>query len=342
MVFSRSLMHIEDGWSFSVASYWRLINPQPDREELAEVEQALKAAHDDFMRDVSPWSWTSSSWDMHKLRGLLSNTDPSTQRVHMKSDHQVAREIYELLERRKLIFVPAPWELKRFIDEERVKKARGLGGELGGAAVRDQAGTVERSAVSVLRRPVAPAPVAEFLEKEVGEDVRALLRKSPSLVVDLKTLGDAGWEMEYGEAGKGSHVNRYLQIIILDSGLKRRPTSYAQVLSHEVGHAMNPYEPDYSSKSAYLQGTLEDEAAATMSNIRTQREILASHGPDIGVGGVNSAAYNAAYDKFLLDDNAVACRQAIATTFGTEVTSNTGQTYADYYGSWYEEGYPSD
>ncbi|MCC8392162.1 ImmA/IrrE family metallo-endopeptidase [Paraburkholderia sp. MMS20-SJTR3] len=257
------------------------------------------------------------------------------------NDHEVAREIYRALVRRTLIYVPPSSQVKRIIQEERANKQRRPGPYAGVVAMRTPAGAEERTVTEKLRRPMAPAPVVEFFEKEVGEDVALLVGYSPALVADLKTLGEGDWEVKYGEAGKGSFVNRYRKFIILDSSLQHQPERYVQVLAHEVGHAMHPYKEDTSSKVAYLKTRLEDEAAATMNTLRTQREILANQGSDIGVGGSMSRAYNAAYDKFLQDGDVAACRELIATTFGNEVTSNTGQTYADYYGDWYDETYAS-
>lgn len=80
-----------------------------------------------------------------------------------------------------------------------------------------------------------------------------------------------------------------------------------------------------------------------MNNIKVQREILSNGGPDIGVAGnsANHAAYNAAYNQYIKDGNASAAQQAIGAKFGTgEITSNTGQSYADYYGGWYDKTYP--
>jgi hypothetical protein len=45
------------------------------------------------------------------------------------------------------------------------------------------------------------------------------------------------------------------------------------------------YTPDYSSKAAYVNGTLADEGAATMKNIEVQREIKANGGPNIEIAG---------------------------------------------------------
>ena len=115
------------------------------------------------------------------------------------------------------------------------------------------------------------------------------------------------------------------------------------MLAHEVGHATYPYKKDISSKASYVKGSLADEGAATLNNIKVQSEIIANGGPDIGIAGngSNHTAYNAAYDKLLKDGNADAARQAIGAQFGKgEITSNTNQPYADYYGGWYDSAYP--
>ena len=87
---------------------------------------------------------------------------------------------------------------------------------------------------------------------------------------------------------------------------------------------------------------MADEGAATLNNIKVQREITANGGPDIGVAGngANHAAYNKAYDQFLKDGNAAAARQSIGSVFGKgEITSTTKQSYANYYGGWYDKAY---
>jgi type VI secretion system secreted protein VgrG len=129
---------------------------------------------------------------------------------------------------------------------------------------------------------------------------------------------------------------------VIDGNLKSDPKAATQTLAHEVGHATYPYSENVSSKAAYVNGTLADEGAATMNNIKVQREILAK-GTDIGIAGnsANHAAYNKAYDEFVKDGDAAKARQAIGSIFGSgEKTSTTGQSYADYYGSWYDKTYP--
>ena len=144
-------------------------------------------------------------------------------------------------------------------------------------------------------------------------------------------------------SGAGSVILRNKEQILIDSNFTRDPQRQARTLPHEAGHAPYLLDVDSSSRQAFLDPTLADEGAATMSNIRDQREIIAGGGPDIGIAGngTNTAAYNAAYDKFLKDGDAAKARITIGAIYGAgEKTSNTGQSYADYYyGSAYDQAH---
>lgn len=108
----------------------------------------------------------------------------------------------------------------------------------------------------------------------LGDDVDKLVAMSPSLQKDLQQLDKEKWTIEYGPVGGGSTVDRDKKIISIDGAEKGCPAAATQSLAHEVGHATYPNMPDYSSKSAYVDGALADEGAATMNNIKVQREIL--------------------------------------------------------------------
>jgi type VI secretion system secreted protein VgrG len=98
--------------------------------------------------------------------------------------------------------------------------------------------------------------------------------------------------------------------------------------------------PDYSSKENYVDSNLADEGAATLNNIKVQRDLKAAGGPDIGIAGnrENHQAYNTAYDQFESDGDEAAARHSIGRTFGTGETSSVqvdGKyvNYNEYYGS---------
>ncbi|HGA2727074.1 TPA: type VI secretion system Vgr family protein, partial [Enterobacter hormaechei] len=177
-----------------------------------------------------------------------------------------------------------------------------------------------------------------------GEDVDSLVDKSPTMKNDIATLKKRGWTFEEGEAGKGTFANRQKRVITVDKNELGNPNAVVQSLSHESGHAL--YEPniDFSSRDAYLNSTLSDEGAATLNNIRVQREIIANKGGDIGIAGnpANQTQYNRIYDS--LERGAIKeseARKQIGRIFGKgEQTSTTGQYYEDYYGGWYDKNYP--
>ncbi|MCA2127700.1 type VI secretion system tip protein VgrG [Enterobacter hormaechei] len=177
-----------------------------------------------------------------------------------------------------------------------------------------------------------------------GKDVDGLVDKSPTMKNDIATLKKRGWTFEEGEAGKGTFANRQTRVITVDKNELGNPKAVVQSLSHESGHAL--YEPniDVSSRDAYLNSALSDEGAATLNNIRVQREILANKGGDIGIAGnpANQTQYNRIYDS--LERGAIKeseARTQIGRIFGKgEQTSTTGQYYEDYYGGWYDKNYP--
>ncbi|RZS38533.1 putative Zn-binding protein involved in type VI secretion [Limnobacter thiooxidans] len=191
--------------------------------------------------------------------------------------------------------------------------------------------------------PAVPSPTnppSSMLNGKLGQSVDALVAMSPTLNSNLKTLQSQGWTVDYGLAGQGSYADRRTKTITLDIQLKTDPNQATQILAHEVGHALHPYQLNTSSRQAYLNGALDDEGAATLKNIQVQREIIAAGGPDIGIAGnpKNHASYIQAYNQYLKDGNAEVAIRKIGSQFGNgEFTSTTGQNYADYYGGWYDK-----
>ncbi|MDY0421704.1 type VI secretion system Vgr family protein [Enterobacter rongchengensis] len=190
----------------------------------------------------------------------------------------------------------------------------------------------------------ATPPASNAPSSGYGKDVDSLVDKSPTMKNDIATLKKRGWTFEEGEVGKGTFANRQKRVITVDKNELGNPNAVVQSLSHESGHAL--YEPniDFSSRDAYLNSTLSDEGAATLNNIRVQREIIANKGGDIGIAGnpANQTQYNRIYDS--LERGAIKeseARTQIGRIFGKgEQTSTTGQYYEDYYGGWYDKNYP--
>jgi type VI secretion system secreted protein VgrG len=234
--------------------------------------------------------------------------------------------------------------------------APGIAASAGGAAGQSGADSPEQSSANhATGNPVQPAtsaqsgpsgkapPVPMGIDKTLGADAAALAAKSPALTKDMDTLAKDGWSTQFGPAGGGTSANRATKIISIDKNEAGKPAALVQSLAHEVGHASYQPSIDMSSKPAFLRSTLADEGAATLSNVKARREILANRGADIGIAGnpANQAAYNSAYDAFLKDGDAAKARNTIGSIYGSgERTSTTGQTYADYYGGWYDKNAP--
>ena len=196
---------------------------------------------------------------------------------------------------------------------------------------------------------IAPAPTDANSTVRTGlrSRVDQLVSKSTSLQNDLKRLSDKEWVIRYGTENEGSSANRTRKEIVIDLNEKNNSELIVQTLAHETGHALYDYKLDYSSKSSYIAGALADEGAATLNNIKIQREILATGGPDIQISGNsgNYAVYNKAYDQFLNDGNADMARKVIGSQFGTGEHASVkvnekNLNYNEYYGSWYERTFP--
>lgn len=171
--------------------------------------------------------------------------------------------------------------------------------------------------------------------------VSPLIDKSPTLKKQVDDLKKDGWKIQYWD-GPGSDCNKSSKVIRLDKSLKTDSKRQVQTLAHEVGHAQYAGRPDASSRRTYIDSNLQDEGAATLNNIKVQREIKAAGGEDIGIAGnpANATKYNDAYDASLKDSDAVKAQKAMGAVFGDgETTSTTGQTYKDYYGSAYDTIY---
>lgn len=199
-----------------------------------------------------------------------------------------------------------------------------------------QAATADAKAVKPKADPLG-------VGKLFGADTVALAMKSPSLSADLSALQAKGWKIELGTAGGGSFADKTAKRITIDQNKVGDPAAVVQTLAHEAGHARYVGKVDGSSREAYIKSNLRDEGAATLANIRAQREIKAGGGADIGIAGnaANQPAYNKAYDAYVKDQDLAKARDAIGTIYGDgEKTSNTNQTYRTYYGAAYDAAHP--
>ncbi|WP_458038738.1 type VI secretion system Vgr family protein [Pantoea ananatis] len=209
----------------------------------------------------------------------------------------------------------------------------------------DTAGALASAPADASNNVANPTRVQTSSFSGYGKDVDNLVEKSPTMKQDITTLKKRGWVFKEGEAGKGTSADRQGRIITVDKSQMDNAAKVVQSLSHESGHALYKPNIDLSSKNSYLNSTLSDEGAATLNNIRVQREIIANQGEDIGIAGnaANQKDYNSIFDSLQKGDITESdARMKIGRIFGKgEQTSTTKEFYEDYYGGWYDKNYPS-
>ncbi|PQK96020.1 type VI secretion system Vgr family protein [Pantoea ananatis] len=209
----------------------------------------------------------------------------------------------------------------------------------------DTAGALASAPADASNNVANPTRVQTSSFSGYGKDVDNLVEKSPTMKQDITTLKKRGWVFKEGEAGKGTSADRQGRIITVDKSQMNNAAKVVQSLSHESGHALYKPNIDLSSKNSYLNSTLSDEGAATLNNIRVQREIIANQGGDIGIAGnaANQKDYNSIFDSLQKGDITESdARMKIGRIFGKgEQTSTTKEFYEDYYGGWYDKNYPS-
>lgn len=181
------------------------------------------------------------------------------------------------------------------------------------------------------RRPASPL---------VDSSLAPLLAKSPTLQAGLSQARRDGIVIEWGPAGRGTYLVPGVKIVIDENAIGQGPR-IARSLSHEVGHHLFTEDPDRTSKQSYVNNMLRGEAAATLSNVQVQREIVAAGGPDIGVSGTGSRPQQYGAIAVELQAGRINRSQAleqIAEVFKTEAPSvGPHATYELYYGAYYDQ-----
>jgi len=202
---------------------------------------------------------------------------------------------------------------------------------------------MERTEESALRqqqedgRPVALSRPASPL---ADPSLVPFLAKSPTLRAGLAQVERDDLDVVWGQAGRGTYLVPGEKIVI-DENAIGQGSRIARSLSHEVGHHLFTEPSDLTSRQSYVNGRLRGEAAATLSNVQVQREIVAAGGPDIGVSGTGGRPqqYGAIAVEFQAGRiNRSQALGQIAEVFKTEAPSvGPHATYELYYGAYYDQ-----
>jgi type VI secretion system secreted protein VgrG len=178
----------------------------------------------------------------------------------------------------------------------------------------------------------SPPPV---VETGYGSGVDQLMNepvRMHGLLVDLTVPDAAGkfWQFKYD---KWARADRDKRIIYIEPD--KVDASSASQLSHEVGHAVLAWKPDWSSRDAYIRSACRDEGAALAENIRTREVVKQCLGMDIHL---TSAEEDAMMEKYYELLSRPPLNLAELGYFFCERNTVSGgdKSYLDYYGDYYD------
>ncbi|MCC7530395.1 MAG: hypothetical protein IT342_17860 [Candidatus Melainabacteria bacterium] len=170
----------------------------------------------------------------------------------------------------------------------------------------------------------------EKLRKQFGHELAETLAKCPTLVADLAELRKHGVKIRK-VSGEGKHCQAY--------SMRKRMTIYlgthcsvAQkliALAHEKVHVIVKPTPDpiprEMGRKEFIEFNLNAETDCIVHEVKVTAELV-----KLGLKvDDHSLSWLRRYKR--------GGRPAILKAMRKAITSNTGELYPDYYGSWYDE-----
>jgi WXG100 family type VII secretion target len=229
-------------------------------------------------------------------------------------------------------------EASRILDGRGV--AAGAIGAAVGAAIGGAIGGVVGGPAGAAAGAASGAAATGGLDPQVGQ----ILSQSPTVAAQLAALEADGWTIVQGPADGGSFADRTTKTITINAGDTVEVT--AGGLAHEIGHAATP-EPPYHdpaglTRDQYIdqnvQEQLRNEGEAQLNAAIARDEIGQAGGPDTGIPGSQTPAYQAVYVEFKAGTiTRTEAIERMANLMGNESTSNTNENYRAYYGHTYED-----
>ncbi len=193
---------------------------------------------------------------------------------------------------------------------------------------------------------------------ESMDDLRVILETIPTGREALQRMKDYGTTVVF-EAGKGSFFSSETKTMTIDSTETVREAALTFV--HEMNHAMyfeTGLRQDILSatKADYIKGMVAEEAEGTVKSIEAKIELEGTIIDTKGLSFPLETEYRTAYKAAMIEADASGKTQAqskaIARAAGTKAvvdgfmtgkvqTSNTGESYADYYGNAWDQNHPA-
>lgn len=176
----------------------------------------------------------------------------------------------------------------------------------------------------------------------LGNNIDALVRRSPTLTARVRNIQRDGWLVRYGDRGSGDYMNSREKTITVDGRWRDDDVGTVAVLAHETRHAdPQAYQgadisPDGKTREEWIKlkamEQLRREGDAVLAEAEVRREILDDSGPEISV----PRKYVDIYEKFRQEDlSPESARDAAAEMYGDEIMSSSRAPYRE----WYEKMY---
>jgi Putative metallopeptidase family (DUF6782) len=205
------------------------------------------------------------------------------------------------------------------------------------------------------KAPAKPAtPAAPVADPERLKKMEAILEKSPTGKAMLEKAKKEGTEFLTGPAGKGSYNSG--KKIVIDKN--KTPEQAALTYVHEAHHAVTPNaDPKKMKKDDFVKSMVKEEVDGTVLSIETNNELKAAGVDTKGAKYPLGDEYNSAKKKAIEDakkkDPKIndadaekigreAGRKRVEDGFmnGEVKTSNTKESYPNYYGKRWDKNNP--
>jgi WXG100 family type VII secretion target len=216
--------------------------------------------------------------------------------------------------------------------------------------------------------PAARSPVAQAMARKLAAEnaavdqklsqfspgMRALVKQSPTLRAEILQLAKGSYTISLGSADGGLFTDPDLRNsrIVIPNIPNATDANFVSSLAHEVSHATHPdHLVDYHSgmpRDEFVEPNVQimvhGEGEAQFNGAQVRAEIIAAGGPDIGMNGSQTAAFEQVYADYtagrLSHDQAV---ERMAGLMAHEhVSVPPHDLYPDHYRTFFNYEYDVD
>lgn len=185
-----------------------------------------------------------------------------------------------------------------------------------------------------------PEPVYEDITGlDLSNGFNSILHSSPTLIQDINRLKEDGWTFE--KSDEGSYSNNAEKRIVLANNLFLNGYNVFNLISHEVGHAVDNRSIRTDNIDNYVSDKLTGEGFATSYNIKTIDELNSTDEFYIssGTGYTNQEWQELKNIYNTYGDNENGWYEVGQYIGDNGTTSTTYQNYREYYRDVYLKNY---